>query len=77
MPPLSPEGYLGVGCENQVRLSLRRVDPGGKARKVTDLPLVVGFGLSEPEQVRDVAPLADGVVVGSALVRMIFELRVK
>jgi tryptophan synthase alpha chain len=43
-------------------------------RKVTDLPLVVGFGLSEPEQVREVAPLADGVVVGSALVRMIHEL---
>ena len=30
--------------------------------------------MSEPKQVRDVAPLADGVVVGSALVRMIFEL---
>jgi tryptophan synthase alpha chain len=43
-------------------------------RKVTDLPLMVGFGLSEPEQVREVAPLADGVVVGSALVRMIHKL---
>jgi len=43
-------------------------------RRITDLPLVVGFGLSEPEQVREVAPLADGVVVGSALVRMIHEL---
>jgi tryptophan synthase alpha chain len=40
-------------------------------RKVTDLPLVVGFGLSKPEQVREVAPLADGVVVGSALVQLI------
>ncbi len=43
-------------------------------RKITDLPLVVGFGLSEPEQVREVTPLADGVVVGSALVRLIHEL---
>jgi Pyridoxal-phosphate dependent enzyme/N-(5'phosphoribosyl)anthranilate (PRA) isomerase/Tryptophan synthase alpha chain len=43
-------------------------------RKLTDLPVVVGFGLAEPEQVREVAPIADGVVVGSALVRMIHEL---
>lgn len=45
-----------------------------RVRKVTDLPVVVGFGLSAPEQVREVAPLVDGVVVGSALVRMIPEL---
>lgn len=45
-----------------------------KVRKICDLPLVVGFGLSEPEQVRAVAPLADGVVVGSALVQMIHAL---
>ncbi len=45
-----------------------------KIRKITDLPLVVGFGFSNPEQVKAVASLADGVVVGSALVRMIFEL---
>jgi len=38
------------------------------------LPLVVGFGLSDPGQVRDVAPLVDGVVVGSVLARMIYEL---
>ena len=43
-------------------------------RQVTDLPIVIGFGLSEPEQVREVAPLADGVVVGSALVRMLHDL---
>jgi tryptophan synthase alpha chain len=45
-----------------------------RVRKLTDLPVVVGFGLAEPEQVREVAPIADGVVVGSALVRMIHEL---
>ena len=43
-------------------------------RQVTDLPVVIGFGLSEPEQVRKVAPLADGVVVGSALVRRLHDL---
>jgi tryptophan synthase alpha chain len=38
-------------------------------RSVTDLPVCVGFGISTPEQAATVARLADGVVVGSALVR--------
>jgi len=40
-------------------------------RAVTDLPLAVGFGISNAEQVRAVGSLADGVVVGSAFVRTI------
>jgi len=40
-------------------------------RAVTKLPLAVGFGISTPEQARDVARVADGVVVGSAFVRLI------
>ena len=40
-------------------------------RAHTDLPLVVGFGISSPEQVREVASHADGVVVGSALVNCV------
>jgi tryptophan synthase alpha chain len=43
-------------------------------RGVTELPLVVGFGISKPEQVAEAAQGADGVVVGSALVRMVGEL---
>ena len=38
-------------------------------RSVTDLPVCVGFGISRPEQAATIARLADGVVVGSALVR--------
>jgi tryptophan synthase alpha chain len=41
-----------------------------RVRAVTDQPLAVGFGISTPEQARQVAALADGVVVGSALVRL-------
>jgi len=37
-------------------------------RRVTTLPVAVGFGISTPEQARTVSRLADGVVVGSALV---------
>ena len=37
----------------------------------TDVPILVGFGISGPEQVKAVAAVADGVIVGSALVRRI------
>ncbi len=40
-------------------------------RAVTQLPLAVGFGISTPQQAREVARIADGVVVGSAFVRLI------
>jgi tryptophan synthase alpha chain len=40
----------------------------GRVRAATTLPLAVGFGISTPDQARAVAHLADGVVVGSALV---------
>ena len=39
----------------------------------TDVPILVGFGISSPEQVKAVAEVADGVIVGSALVRRITE----
>jgi len=42
-----------------------------RMRRLTDLPLAVGFGISTPAQVGEVAALADGVVVGSALVKFI------
>ena len=40
-----------------------------KLREMTKLPLCVGFGVSRPEHVRQLKPVADGVIVGSALVR--------
>ena len=39
-----------------------------RIRKASDLPAVVGFGIRTPEQVREAAAHADGVVVGSAIV---------
>ena len=41
------------------------------ARRASRLPVAVGFGISTPEQVAQVAALADGVVVGSAIVSRI------
>ena len=40
-----------------------------RLRSATSLPVCVGFGISTPAQAREVGELADGVVVGSALVR--------
>lgn len=42
-------------------------------RKITHLPVAVGFGISKPKQAREIAHVADGVVIGSAVVRMIDE----
>ena len=38
-------------------------------RSQTHLPVCIGFGISGPDQVKQLAPLADGLIVGSALVR--------
>ena len=40
-------------------------------RKISDLPIAVGFGISNPEQAAEVAKHADAVVVGSAIVDLI------
>lgn len=42
-----------------------------RVRSVTRLPIAVGFGVSTPAQARTVADLADGVVIGSALVEIV------
>ena len=42
-------------------------------RKISDLPVVAGFGISNPSQAREIASVADGIVVGSAIIRLIGE----
>lgn len=41
------------------------------AKEVTDVPCAIGFGISTPEQAKEMAAVSDGVIVGSAIVRMI------
>jgi tryptophan synthase alpha chain len=48
-------------------------DSVAAVRRATSLPLAVGFGISTPEQARTVGRMADGVVVGSALVEILGE----
>jgi tryptophan synthase alpha chain len=49
------------------------VDNVGWLRTQTDLPICIGFGISSPEHVKLLAPVADGLIVGSAIVRRIAE----
>ncbi len=42
-------------------------------KKVTNTPCAVGFGINTPEQVREIEKTADGVIVGSAIVKIIEE----
>lgn len=44
-----------------------------KLRRVTDLPIAVGFGITTPQEAAKIASIADGVIVGSAVVRQISE----
>jgi len=46
-----------------------------RIQRVTDTPVAVGFGIADPAQAAQVARIADGVIVGSALVRRIAEAR--
>jgi tryptophan synthase alpha chain len=49
------------------------VDNVGWLREQTPVPVCIGFGISTPDQVRLLAPVADGLIVGSAVVRRIAE----
>lgn len=49
------------------------IDRLGWLREQTPLPICVGFGISSPDQVRKLAPVADGLIVGSAIVRRVAE----
>ena len=62
---ISRLGVTGV----QETTSATLPDTIQRLRSATSLPICVGFGISTPAQARSVGQLADGVVVGSALVR--------
>ncbi len=59
------------GITGADRLDTRALaEPIAAVRGATDLPVVAGFGISDPESARATAEFADGVVIGSALVRL-------
>ncbi|MDQ6808980.1 MAG: tryptophan synthase subunit alpha [Verrucomicrobiota bacterium] len=64
---VSREGVTGA----QASLAASTKERVGQIRGYTDLPLAIGFGISNPEQAGQVAQIGDAVVVGSAIVKQI------
>lgn len=59
------KGVTGAGLSKGVESFVRRV------RRLSKRPLYVGFGISTPDDARRVAAVADGIIVGSALLRIL------
>jgi tryptophan synthase alpha chain len=64
---ISREGVTGM----QTKIASNLASQIAKIRAHTDLPIAVGFGISNPAQAKAVASEADGCVVGSAVVNQI------
>ncbi len=64
---VSREGVTGA----QLWVASTLADRVAELRECTKLPIAVGFGVSNPEQVSEIAQHSDGVVVGSAIVNQI------
>jgi tryptophan synthase alpha chain len=64
---VSSMGVTGVRSEITTDLSAIVA----KIRVSTDVPVAIGFGISTPEQAKHFSTVADGVIVGSAIVRII------
>ena len=62
---ISVAGTTGVRRELPPELTSQLLE----LRHLTDLPLAVGFGISSPDQVQSLSGVADGVIIGSAIVR--------
>lgn len=61
---------MGVtGTRSEIKTDLDSITQAVK--KATDIPVAIGFGINTPEQAREYSRLADGVIVGSAIVKII------
>ena len=61
---------LGVtGTRTEITTDLASIV--GAVRKNSDVPCAIGFGISTPEQARKMSEIADGVIVGSAIIKLL------
>jgi len=65
-------GVMGVTGE-RASLAESAVAVAARCKAETDTPVLIGVGISNPEQAREVVAVADGVIVGSALVQRLLE----
>jgi tryptophan synthase alpha chain len=87
--PTTPDDRLAAICERsrgfvygvslmgvtgeRASLAEQAAEMGQRAKAVTDRPVLLGVGISTPEQAAEASQFADGVVVGSALVRRLLD----
>ncbi len=76
----SAEGFLYIvsslgvtGIRSEIKTDLAAIM--ASVKKYARVPAAIGFGISTPEQAAKMARLADGVIVGSALVRLVAQYR--
>lgn len=74
----SAEGFLYIvssmgvtGVRSEIKTDLHSIMES--VRKYTKTPAAIGFGVSTPDQAEQMAQLADGVIVGSAIVKLVGE----
>lgn len=61
---------MGVtGVRNEITADIGEMVK--QVKSVTEIPVAVGFGISTPEQAGKIAVMADGIIVGSAIVRIV------
>lgn len=66
---VSSLGVTGVRTEISTKIS----DLISLVKEVKDIPCAIGFGISTPEQAREMAAVSDGAIVGSVIVKLIAE----
>ena len=64
---------MGVTGERERARRSTPSEMGRRCKAVTDKPVLLGVGISTPEQAAQAAASADGVIVGSALVRRLLD----
>ena len=63
---------LGVtGVRSEFNKNLENIVK--EIKKYTDIPVAIGFGISNPEAVKNMCKISDGAIVGSAIVRIVEE----
>ena len=61
---------LGVtGMRSEIKTDLKSIID--LVKQATDIPAAVGFGINKPEQAAEISKISDGVIVGSAIVKII------
>ena len=70
------KGYLYVvssmgvtGMRSEIKTDLKQIV--AMAKEASNVPVAVGFGINTPEQAKEIGSMADGVIVGSAIVKII------